>query len=183
MRNPFAVGDKVYLRPLEREDAVRIAPWINDPEVTRTLLSHRPMGVAAEEAFLDALASRPGEEVHLGIVARDDDALVGVVGFKSVDPIHRSAELGLFVGDRSRWGRGFGTEATRLLLAHGFDTLNLHRVALRVLAHNTAAIRVYEKCGFQREGVHRAALFREGRYWDDLTLALLADEWRAARGR
>jgi RimJ/RimL family protein N-acetyltransferase len=180
MKNPFVTGTKIYLRPLERGDAPRIVPWFNDPEVTRTLERYRPMNLQEEEAFIEH-AYRSEHDLPLGIAPLDAEQLVGVTGLHSIDGKNRHATFGIIIGEKSEWGKGYGTEATALMVAHAFDALNLNRVWLRVYEHNARAIRAYEKVGFRREGVLRQDRFSEGRYWDTIVMGILRDEWAAAR--
>ena len=171
----FLEGKRVYLRPWERSDAPIIAPWVNNPAVTRTLLIHRPMTVQAEERFIDEAGSNPNI-VMLAVVERDTGRLVGSVGLQSIDLASRHAQFGIVIGDPSDWNKGFCTEATRLIVGYAFDTLNLHRVWLHVVADNVAGIRAYEKAGFKREGVLREAHYREGHYQDLVTMGILRSE-------
>ena len=85
--------------------------------------------------------------------------------------------MGLFIGDKSCWNKGYGTEVMRLLLQHGFGTLNLNRIFLRVDTENLGGIRAYEKAGFVQEARLRQADYREGRYCDDLIMSVLRSEW------
>ena len=89
------------------------------------------------------------------------------------------AEVGLFIGDKSCWNKGYGTEVMRLLLRHGFGTLNLNRIFLRVDAANQGGIRAYEKAGFVHEGRFREGTFRDGHYEDMLFMSVLRSEWQA----
>ncbi len=178
MHCPFLIGSSIYLRPLEPADARTIVPWLNDPEVTRHLRRFQPMTLAAEEEFLRRVSESPTDLV-LGIALRADDRLVGVTGLTGVDPRNRHAQFGIFIGDKSEWGKGHGTEATRLMVRHAFDTLNLHRVWLYVYEYNERGLRLYEKTGFRTEGRLRQDTFRDGRYWDTLVMAVLREEWEA----
>jgi RimJ/RimL family protein N-acetyltransferase len=139
------------------------------------------MTLEAEEEFL-VNATKSEKDVILGIVAKDSDALIGLAGLHQIDSKDRHADFGLFIGEVSEWGKGYGTEATRLMVAYAFDTLNLHRVYLHVLGHHAAAIKSYRNVGFQQEGVLRETLFREGQYHDVIAMAVLVDEWRAGQG-
>lgn len=87
------------------------------------------------------------------------------------------------IGEKDCWGRGCGTEATRLMLDHAFGTLGLHRVALAVFAFNERAIRSYRKIGFVEEGRSREAIWRDGSFWDEIQMSMLEQEWRAIRAR
>ena len=90
---------------------------------------------------------------------------------------NRSAEFGIFIGDKTFWNNGYGCEATRLTLQHGFETLNLNRIYLHVFETNPRAIHVYDKIGFIREGKLRQTTFRNGRYIDTLIMSMLRSEW------
>jgi RimJ/RimL family protein N-acetyltransferase len=176
MKTPFLVGPRLYFRPLEREDAPRLAAYLNDPGVRRALLWHRPLSVAQEQSFLEALG-KDEHQVVLGIARHEDSELIGTTGLHGLDFRSRRAEFGLVIGERSFWGQGYGTEATRMMLDYGFGTLNLNRVWLQVFGHHTAAVRVYEKAGFRREGVQREHHFAEGRYVDTVMMGILRSEW------
>jgi RimJ/RimL family protein N-acetyltransferase len=85
--------------------------------------------------------------------------------------------VGIFIGEKRLWNQGYGTDAMRLLLQHGFNTLNLNRVALDVYDTNLRAVRSYEKAGFVHEGRKRQAIFKDGRYVDILQMSVLRAEW------
>jgi len=172
----FLDGEKIFLRPLGRDDAELIVPWVNDQEVTRTLLLHRPVNLESEEEFL-AKVTRSETDVIFGIVEKTSDRLIGVVGLPRIDYRNRHSSFGIFIGDKTKWGKGYGTEATFLSVQYAFGTLNLNRVWLHVSADNRAGIRAYEKVGFRREGLLRQHLYRDGRYLDIITMAVLRDEW------
>jgi [ribosomal protein S5]-alanine N-acetyltransferase len=178
VRNPFLIGTKVYLRPLECEDVGPLVAWFNDPEVTRFLLRYRPLTRMEEEAFLRKM-SESDTDVVLGIAVRESDQFVGCTGLHQLDSRNRHASFGIGVGDKGAWGKGYGTEATRLMVHHAFDTLNLNRVWLRVYEYNERALGMYQKVGFRTEGRLRQDAFHEGRYWDTIVMAVLRDEWEA----
>jgi RimJ/RimL family protein N-acetyltransferase len=142
----------------------------------------RPVSVAAEADFIDG-ASKDPSRVVLGICDAADDAVVGVSGIHRIDAQSRNGLFGLFIGDRARWGRGLGTEVTRLMTGMAFETLNLHRVYLHVVAHNERGIRAYRRVGYRKEGVLREDFFREGRFHDTLVMGILRGEWEARRAR
>ncbi len=175
MRHPFLIGERVYLRTLDRADAPAFVTWLNDPEVARFLLPRGPMTLRAEEEYIDALAH--GDRISLGLALRDGDRLIGGTGLHDIDLRCRRAAFGILVGEKEEWGKGYGTEATRLMLGHAFESLNLNRVWLHVFEYNERGIRAYEKIGFRREGVLRQDTFREGRYWDTIAMAMLREEW------
>ncbi len=175
MRNPYLVGAHVYLRPVETDEAPRIAPWFNDPEVTRFMRRFRPMSIAEEVDFLQKMRSSD-TELALAIALRETDDLIGIIGLNNIDARNRHAALGIGIGEKQFWGKGYGTEATGLVIRYAFQTLNLNRLWLHVYEFNTRAIRVYEKLGFQVEGRLRQDTFCEGRYWDTLVMGVLREE-------
>jgi RimJ/RimL family protein N-acetyltransferase len=177
---PMIAHGSVYLRPAEREDIPRFVAWLADARTTRTLALIAPLSIAQEEAWFERVVAAQGRERwHFVICRRDDDRPVGVVGLDDLDLVNGSAPLGIFIGDAADQGRGYGSDAIQALLRFAFDSLRLERVWLDVYAFNERATRVYERAGFVREGVLRHALWREGQWWDDVRMAILAGEWRA----
>jgi RimJ/RimL family protein N-acetyltransferase len=107
--------------------------------------------------------------------------LIGFTTFSSLDGDNASVMFHITIGERDAWGRGLGTEATQLMLGHAFERLGLHRVGLTVFSYNTRAIRAYEKAGFRLEGRLRDAILRDGRYFDEVHMGILAEEWLERR--
>jgi len=177
MKNPFLIGTKIYLRPLEKEDAPSLQGWINDPDVRRTLNMYRPMNLQDEEEFITR-STKSEHDLALGIVVKSQDKLIGATGLHRMDFKNRHASFGISIGDKTEWCKGYGTEATSLMVKHGFETLNLNRIWLNVYEYNQRGVRAYEKVGFRREGVLRQDTFRDGRYWDTIAMAVLREEWR-----
>ncbi len=179
---PYIVGEKLYLRALEPVDAPVLKAWINDPEVTRNLTIWCPMQVSDEVAFIERTARDPNL-IALGITLRDSDRLIGTVGFHPIDWKNRSASFGIEIGESSEWGKGYGYEATRLMVRHAFTRMNLNRVWLVVYENNPRGMRCYERAGFRREGVMRQYHFMDGRYWDAIHMAVLREEWKDGPGK
>ncbi len=137
-----------------------------------------------EEKWYEEILGAPVDERPLVIEMREADSWVpvGNCGFDKIDWRNRSGELGIFIGEKSYWSQGYGTEAVRLLVKHGFETLNLNRIFLRVFSNNLRAIRSYEKAGFIAEGHMRQAEFRHGAYKDVILMSVLRSEWDGAQG-
>jgi UDP-4-amino-4,6-dideoxy-N-acetyl-beta-L-altrosamine N-acetyltransferase len=177
VQTPFFLGPRLYFRPLEREDAPRLAAFVNHPDVRRNLLVHRPMNTAQEVGFIDTLTASQ-RDVMFAIVLRDGDRMIGTTGLHDMDFRSRRATFGMLLGEPSEWGKGYGSEATRMVLDYGFGTLNLNRVQLEVLEHNVAGLRAYEKAGFRREGVMRQHHYVDGAYVDTVVMGILRSEWK-----
>lgn len=178
----FLVGARIYLRPVEESDLDQAQRWINDPEIWHYLGVTRPLDRKAEQGWWEAHDRRPQpSSMHFGIVLAQNDELIGTTGFVRIDWLNRVAETGTLIGTKDRWGQGYGTESKELLLAYGFDTLDLHRIESRVIAYNARSAGHLLRTGFVDEGRDRQAVFRDGRRWDVLRYGLLAEEWRARR--
>lgn len=177
--NPF-VGDLVSLAPLRREDVPTYTRWFQDYEVQRLLMPEVlvPFTSETEESWYES-ASRQNNGYTFGIRTLADDKLIGNCSLFEISHKNRSAIFGIVLGEKDYWGKGYGTEATRLTVRFGFDELNLNRIQLEVYDFNPRARRAYEKAGFCHEGIRRKALFREGKYWDIEIMAILRDEWRS----
>lgn len=163
------------LSPLRDEDSEALFRWINDREL---VLLSAPFSAVAEvdhRRWFDAVRKRD-DAVIFGIRTLGGDELVGSCQLHGIDQRHRSAELQIRIGERVAWGRGYGTEAVRLLVAYGFTKLGLHRVQLHVFATNERALRTYERAGFRREGIRRDGAFVDGAFVDVVALAILATD-------
>jgi RimJ/RimL family protein N-acetyltransferase len=176
---PFLIGEKVYLRPVELEDVDRFVRWFNDPEVRATLSTSFPLSRLREREFVESLY-KEHSDVVLAIVIREGDAHIGVAGLHGIKLPNRNATFGIAIGEKASWDKGYGTEATRLMLDYGFRTLNLHRVTLWVYDTNPRAIHVYQKLGFREEGRKRESEYRDGKYRDDVLMGILEREWKGS---
>ena len=172
-------GKRIRLRSNERSDLPKFVEWLNDPEIRRFLSMSMPISESTEEQWFEKVLKRPPEEQPLGIEIKKGGGwrLIGNCGFFDINWRARSAEVGLLIGDKACWNKGYGTEVMCLLLRHGFGTLNLNRIFLHVDAENLGGIRAYEKAGFVHEARLREADFREGMYRDDLVMSVLRSEW------
>ncbi len=179
------IGERVRFRGVERTDIPRFVEWLNDPEVIEGILVHYPISQADEEGWFDRMLTRPVDERVMGIEVKEPAGegaapawkLVGTIAFLNIDWRLRSAEFGILIGDKNYWNRGYGTDAVRLLLQHGFTTLNLNRIYLHVFDTNPRAIRAYEKAGFTLEVRERQGEYKHGRYIDVLLMGILKQEF------
>jgi RimJ/RimL family protein N-acetyltransferase len=177
-------GDRIRFRGAERSDLPTFVRWINDPDVTAGLSMYHPFSQAEEDGWFERMLARPADEHVLVIEARipgegggEHWKMIGTCGFAPIDWRNRCAEFGINIGEKSYWNQGYGTETVRLLCKHGFETLNLNRIYLRVLDTNPRAIRAYEKAGFTHEVRMRQAEFRQGKYINMLVMGLLCSEF------
>lgn len=174
---PELRGGSVLLRaPRPADRADRLAAGLHPDFLTG--LARDPDGVLTE-AEVDAWYERISSEPLHWIVEVDDRA-VGATALRGLRPRERHARFSIALFDTSVWGRGIGTTVTRLVLWYAFEHLTLHRVELSVLAGNKRAIRVYERCGFRREGRERESAIVSGVWQDDIIMGILENEYRAA---
>jgi len=156
--------------------------WVNDDEVAENLMFTMPFSRFEEEQWYNAMMEKPPSEHIFVIEVKDQDDLnykaIGTCQFHDINWRHRTGEVGIMIGEKSCWDQGYGTETMRLLLDHGFATLNLHRIWLQVYAKNKRGIRAYEKAGFIHEGTFRQADYQHGRYHDIHLMSVLKDEWQ-----
>lgn len=173
-------GKRVRLRHTEKDDLYLFVEWLNDPEVRRGLMLYLPLSIAEEQQWFENMLTSPQDERPLVIEVKTDDGwtMIGNSSFNNLDWRNRNAELGIFIGDKSFWDQGYGTEVMRLLLKHGFATLNLHLIYLRVYENNQRALRAYEKAGFVEEGRLRQRIFEDGQYLDVIFMSVLCTEWQ-----
>jgi len=173
-------GERIRLRADEKDDLPRFVAWLNDPEVRAGLMLYLPISLAEEEGWFERMLTHPEDEHPLAIEIRQGENWlpVGNCGFQKIDWRCRTGEVGILIGEKQYWNQGYGTEAMRLLLRHGFETLNLNRIGLDVYADNPRAIRSYEKAGFVLEGRRRQAMFKRGQYVDILQMSVLREEWK-----
>jgi diamine N-acetyltransferase len=182
MNSAFLIGERLYLRPLEKADLALIRGWANDPEVRRLTGEVKPMSEAAADEFYERVRTDP-DRIWLTIVLKDGDRPIGETGLLRMFPAWRTTDLSIIIGDKGAWEQGYGTEAILLMLDYAFGYLNMHRVALGVVGFNERALSFYEKVGFKREGVQRDGYYHDHRYHDFVMMSILEDEFRAQPGR
>ncbi|MCL4559372.1 MAG: GNAT family N-acetyltransferase [Chloroflexi bacterium] len=178
-------GEHLRLRALERSDIPLFVRWFNDPEVTDGLLTYLPLSTSDEERWFDEMLKTPPDQHPLSIEVLEGEkwVLIGNCGYQNIDYRCRLGEIGIVIGEKAYWNKGYGTEAMRLMVRHGFETLNLNRVFLHVYATNQRAIQSYEKVGFVHEGRLRQDMYKNGAYIDVLVMSILRSEWESARAK
>jgi RimJ/RimL family protein N-acetyltransferase len=178
---PVLTGEKTVLRPVTEKDADAIWEIIQDPEVIRfTFAPSAELNLEGVRFLYGARATAP-DRLDLAVTDPDTGELLGEVVLNAWDPAARSCNFRTLIGPRGR-DRGIGTEATRLIVAYGFERLGLHRIELEVYGDNHRARRVYEKVGFVVEGVRREARSRGGEWVDEVVMGILDREWAALGG-
>jgi RimJ/RimL family protein N-acetyltransferase len=176
-------GESVVLRRHLPTNLPAFRRWYGDAEVARLArYQDAPMRLDEIDRFFQVRALGP-DAMAMAIHVRDTDRLIGSCAFSQLDGDNASAMYHITIGEKYTWGHGYGTEATALMVDHAFRTLGLHRIGLSVFEFNERAIRAYRRCGFQVEGRAREAIWRDGRWWDEIAMSILASEWRGRDAR
>lgn len=168
----------IHLRELCKADLELINSWRNDHEVI-DLLGNNFLYIAREvdENWYENYLQTRTQNTRLAIIDSSKDLVIGTIQLTNIHPINRSAEYSIMVGNKNYWGKGVGLEATRQILSHGFNDLNLNRIYLTVLFENIRAIKLYIKAGFIEEGREREAIFKNGGFHDLKRMAVLREDF------
>jgi len=170
------VGQKVYLSPLSLDDADYFTEWLNDYSVTMTLNSISDViTFEQEKEILQKLSTG----YNFAIIDDQKKKLMGATGLYNVDMINRTAQYGIFIGDKNFWNRGYGTDAIKLVLDFAFNILNLHHVSLQVIDFNKRAIKSYEKAGFKIVGKYSEYKQICGQRFDMVLMEILAQDYQS----
>ncbi|WP_137286845.1 GNAT family N-acetyltransferase [Halorussus salinisoli] len=169
----FLRGDDVTLRTIEEEDVEFMRDAINLPEVREGLTTAFPLNAEQEREYFEESISNQ-EDVNLAVCT--DGEIAGTIGLHDLNQRSGTCEIGIWLAPEFH-GQGYGTDASRVLTDYAFRELRMHRVQARVLATNEASARIWEKLGFEEEGVHRDEAFTGGEYVDVRYFGVLDDEW------
>lgn len=173
-------GKKIELTAVHEKDLPIISQWFADPDFLR-LFDAVPAAPRSERHFKKWVEEETNEEFRFAIRRKGSKDLIGFVEIDGILWNHRNAWIGIGIGETTNRKEGFGKEAMELTLAFCFHELNLDRVQLTVFEYNNEAIGLYEKLGFQKEGVYREFIKRDGRVYDMVLYGLLKKEWQQKR--
>jgi RimJ/RimL family protein N-acetyltransferase len=180
------IGKHVKLTVEEVEVmAENFSRWQRDSEYHRLLSTEafNPHSMKAIREWLEKNLEKDPPEFYLFMIRKlDDDRLIGEIDLGGMSLTHGDGFVGISIGEREFWGKGYGTEAMDLILRFAFLELNLQRISLDVFEYNPRAIRSYEKAGFIHEGRQRGMLNRDGQRYDLLFMGILRDEWLVNNG-
>jgi [ribosomal protein S5]-alanine N-acetyltransferase len=164
-------GARLYLRELQPSDAAgRYLAWMNDPEVTRFLetrfSTHSEAGI---RQYIESVRQDPAY-LFLAIVLRDGDRHIGNIKMGPISRVHGYADVGLLIGEKDCWGRGYAAEAIALLTAHAFET-GIRKLTAGCYADNVGSLKAFQKAGWHVEGVRRAQYICDGELQDGILMA------------
>lgn len=169
---------EVFLREIAGDDVVVINSWRSDKGLIDKLgAGFRYIDKSVDIDWLDTYFNNRSSNVRLAICEKSTRKLVGAVYLVGIDWINRNCEFAIMIGDSDFRGQGVGGFATKQVLEHAFEDLNLHRITLTVLESNKKAIGLYSKAGFKSEGVFKDAVYKSGAYHNMVTMALLKSDF------
>ena len=177
----FLSSERTYLRPVEKEDLSLLYLWANDADLRGLIGDVTPTSLGNLEESLEK-ARIDNSRIWFVIVAKETNRVIGETGLLRMFPAWRTTDMSLIIGDEEACGKGYGTEAIRLMLNYAFGYLNFHRVAIGVVGTNERALRFYEKVGFKREGLNRDGYYYNHAYQDFVLMSMLEDEYRERYG-
>lgn len=170
------VGEKVYLSPRDSDDYMKYVEWLNNYEIAKYVDHH--INILTMQAEKEYLANdTKTNDYGFAIVDKNTNELIGSISLMNIKNVHRTAELGIFIGDEGHLSHGYGSEAIMLLLDYGFNQLNLNNVYLKVLSFNKRAQKAYEKCGFKTFGIWEKSHYFEGKYYDIIYMNILKEDF------
>ena len=178
-------GEKVEFRILNRENIKTLINWRNDPEVAYWATGGDPKFEfrSEEEANRDLswhIENSSMLETYQFAIFTHDGNFIGTADYREIDHVKRSCTVGITIGDKNYWGKGYGTDALSVLADYLFNRLNLRRIQLDTWSGNERAIKSYKKCGFQVEGVLKENEFVNGKYFDTIIMGLLKSQWKGS---
>jgi ribosomal-protein-alanine N-acetyltransferase len=179
MKDPFLVGEKVYLRPInERDLNATYREWFNDEEICRYNSHHRFPNYDENMHDYYERVIKLRENLVLAICDKKTDAHIGNIALENIDTLNQNAEFAILIGDKTHWGKGVGTAAAQLILKHGFGELNLHRIYCGTQEDSVGMRKLAASLGFKEEGVSRKAIFKGSSFKDVIHFGLLRDEFK-----
>ncbi|KAA0549901.1 GNAT family N-acetyltransferase [Bacillus sp. BGMRC 2118] len=175
----FFHGNLVRLTAPKQSDVDIMAAWHEDAEFLRNVDTDVAKIKSIQQ--LEEEERRHSTSFYFRVRTLEEDKLIGFVVIHSVEWNNRSGMLAIGIGDAAYRGRGYGTDAIKLILQYAFHELNLNRVGLDVIEYNEKGIRAYEKAGFRQEGKMREAVLRDGKNYDRVIMGILRSEWEAQK--
>ena len=168
----------IKFKPLTNEHLTPFYTWLKDDYVIKySLTLFQQLSTEEEISKWYSELLKDSKNYTTGIFLKESEVFIGYTGICNISKVNRSGEFFIFIGDKSHWGKGIGTQVTKDILEFEFQELNLNRIMLTVSAPNIGGIRAYENAGFKKEGIMRNACFRDGQFHDKIIMSILRDEW------
>ncbi|TXL66766.1 GNAT family N-acetyltransferase [Cerasibacillus terrae] len=159
-------GKKVYLRPIIKEDVTFLNEWKNNERVYKNLGGgFLPTSIDLQEKWMDSMIDTTGNNKRF-IICDKYNVACGMVGLYSINWIHRTCEVGIYIGNEGAQGKGYAKEACVLIEQFASKYLNLRKIKLNVVFDNEAAIHMWQSLGYKKVGEYKDERFIDGKYKD-----------------
>lgn len=177
-RKYFIESDEIYLRPLNLEDlGSDYGTWLNDPDITSYNSHGRfPMTEKKLVQYINDVNSS-NSNLILAIVSKKLNKHIGNISLQNINWIDRNAEIAFLLGDKNFWGKGIMHQAGKMLIKHGFEVLNLHRIYCGTSMDNLGMQKLANKLNMKKEGLRKEAIFKKGQYFDIVEFGILSSDW------
>lgn len=167
---------RIYFRDLRVEDIdTGYYQWINDSQVNQFLESRfKPLTHSDLVEYINTV-NLDMSSIIFAIVDKKNDKHIGNIKLGPINWVHRYADVGIVIGPREYWGKGYASESIKLLMEYAFKRINLRRLTAGMYMSNIGSKKAFEKCGFIQEGIRREHVFFNGKYEDVIQLAYIND--------
>ncbi|MDN6572470.1 MAG: GNAT family N-acetyltransferase [Staphylococcus equorum] len=163
-------GEKIYLRPIENDDINKLNKWKNDAEVFKYLGGgFMPVSIIQQEKWLESMSDLTGKNKRF-MICEENEKAIGMIGLYDINWIHRTCEIGIYLGEKEAWGKGYSKESYQLIESFAREYLNLRKIKLYVVSDNTNAVNMWNSLDFIVVGEHFKERFIEGKYRDVLIM-------------
>jgi diamine N-acetyltransferase len=174
---------RLVVRPHRIENAEKYHQWENDPDLVFMNIDdsdrHQPVSLAQVRQYLGRLSRTPRyqDSLYYAIYKKDDDSFIGFGMIGNIEPDHRRCKLGITIGEKAEWGKGYAREALEPVIAYCFAELGMNRIVVEIYCFNERSIRLFKSLGFAHEATLRQSVWKRGQPVDDCLLALLRQDW------
>ncbi len=167
-------GERIFLAPLDPDNlSGAYQAWMKDPEILQYLANpERNYDLKNLKIFVSTMNDSSSDQL-LGIFLKQGEKHIGNVKIGSIHPKHHLADVGIIIGDKALWGKGYATEALKLVIRHAFRTLKLHKLIAGMIATNQGSYRAFLKAGFRKVGCYRRHYWTDGKYCDSYLMEIV----------
>ncbi len=175
---------RLILKTHTLENVEKMNKWGNDPQ----LLYYdddgpedfEPTPIENTRKYIKRIIEEPDDTmVRFGIHKKDDQCPIGFCMIAFIDDYNKSCKIGMTIGEKEQWGKGYGKEALIELIRYSFEDLGMNRIGAEIFQFNKRSIKLFEQCGFQREGVERELVYKDGKFKDQYIYGLLRREYKS----
>lgn len=181
-RSVFIEGRQIYLKGIRTADVNSLyCSWLNDPKVNSYLCCRFTKWTLSKMKRYISDTIKDPSNYFWGIYLKDNDKHIGNIKLGYVNMNYKYADIGVIIGDRCSWGKGFATEAVKLVKDFAFKKLRLHKLTAGSYANNYGSIKIFQKAGFSIEGARKQHFIHKGKYVDQVLLGCINGKSRIDR--